>query len=178
MLWSTDTLNAISCSICIIRYNMALYIEFEHYISCCVSMSNVLCIVFLTVSMFLRLSNFNRLYTQHIFGIAFWSFFTPLSLSQALERLSFGGSKIRDTVVAQSKILLFWYGTTYLLLEKNKPKYQPLEPPPLDNNKSHSKLEESNPEQDDQPLEPTPVSQVESETNQVDPAGSFILEGL
>ncbi|KAK3189627.1 hypothetical protein Dsin_029188 [Dipteronia sinensis] len=49
---------------------------------------------------------------------------------QALERLSFGGSRIRDTVMAQSRILLFWYFTTYLLLKKNKPKYQQLELPP------------------------------------------------
>lgn len=52
-------------------------------------------------------------------------------LWQALERLSFGGSRIRDTVIAQGRILLFWYWTTYLLLEKKKPKYQQLEPPPL-----------------------------------------------
>lgn len=50
---------------------------------------------------------------------------------QALERLSFAGSQIKDTVVAQSKTLLFWYCITYLLLEKNKPKYQALEPPPI-----------------------------------------------
>lgn len=49
-----------------------------------------------------------------------------------LERLSFGGTGIRDTVMAQSRILLFWYCTTYLLLEKNKPKYQRLVPAPLD----------------------------------------------
>ncbi|CAA7402165.1 unnamed protein product [Spirodela intermedia] len=49
---------------------------------------------------------------------------------QALERLSFGGSRIRDTVMAQGRILMFWYWTTYLLLEKNKPKYQQLLPPP------------------------------------------------
>ncbi|KAK1302607.1 ABC transporter G family member 7 [Acorus calamus] len=49
---------------------------------------------------------------------------------QALERLSFGGSRIRDTVVAQGRILMFWYWTTYLLLQRNKPKYQQLEPPP------------------------------------------------
>ena len=51
---------------------------------------------------------------------------------QALERLSFGQSRIRGTLIAQSRILLFWYYTAYLLLEKNKPKYQQLEPPPLD----------------------------------------------
>ncbi|XP_051149198.1 ABC transporter G family member 7 [Andrographis paniculata] len=49
---------------------------------------------------------------------------------QALNRLSFGGSRIRDTITAQTRILVFWYYTTYLLLEKNKPKYQQLEPPP------------------------------------------------
>ncbi|XP_023541127.1 ABC transporter G family member 7 [Cucurbita pepo subsp. pepo] len=53
---------------------------------------------------------------------------------QALERLSFGQRRIRDTLIAQSRILLFWYYTTYLLLEKNKPKYQQLEPLPLGEN--------------------------------------------
>ncbi|XP_004238860.1 ABC transporter G family member 7 isoform X2 [Solanum lycopersicum] len=48
---------------------------------------------------------------------------------QVLERLSFGSSRIGDTIIAQSRILMFWYYTTYLLLEKNKPKYQRLEPP-------------------------------------------------
>eukprot|EP00262_Sarcandra_glabra_P022496 TRINITY_DN998_c0_g1_i3.p1 TRINITY_DN998_c0_g1~~TRINITY_DN998_c0_g1_i3.p1 ORF type:complete len:675 (+),score=101.17 TRINITY_DN998_c0_g1_i3:235-2259(+) len=48
---------------------------------------------------------------------------------QALERLSFGGSQISETVMAQGRILLFWYCTTYHLLEKNKPKYQQLLPP-------------------------------------------------
>ncbi|KAK6122371.1 hypothetical protein DH2020_043881 [Rehmannia glutinosa] len=68
---------------------------------------------------------------------------------QALERLSFGGSRIRDTVIAQSRILLFWYYTTYLLLEKNKPKYQQLEPPPLDHTQTPLQLEplESEPEE-------------------------------
>ncbi|KAF3328958.1 ABC transporter G family member 7 [Carex littledalei] len=49
---------------------------------------------------------------------------------QVLERLSFGGNRIKDTIVAQGRILMFWYCTTYLLLKKNKPKYQPLLPPP------------------------------------------------
>ncbi|GAB2226646.1 hypothetical protein Drorol1_Dr00022461 [Drosera rotundifolia] len=51
---------------------------------------------------------------------------------QALERLSFGGSQIKETVIAQSRILLFWYCATYLLLEKNKPRYQTFEALPLD----------------------------------------------
>lgn len=46
---------------------------------------------------------------------------------QALERLSFAGRRIRETIAAQSRILMFWYCATYLLLEKNKPKYQKLE---------------------------------------------------
>ncbi|KAL7604743.1 hypothetical protein Lser_V15G15029 [Lactuca serriola] len=49
---------------------------------------------------------------------------------QALEKLSFGGRTISETMMAQSRIVLVWYFTTYLLLEKNKPKYQRLEPPP------------------------------------------------
>lgn len=62
-------------------------------------------------------------------------------LLQALNRLSFGGSTIKDTVVAQSRILLFWYYTTYLMLEKNKPKFQLLEPPPHDQIQTPLKLE-------------------------------------
>ncbi|XP_020592864.1 ABC transporter G family member 7 [Phalaenopsis equestris] len=51
---------------------------------------------------------------------------------QALERISFGGSRIRDTITAQGRILMFWYCITYLLLKNNKPKYQQLEPPPAE----------------------------------------------
>ncbi|RLN21706.1 ABC transporter G family member 7 [Panicum miliaceum] len=48
---------------------------------------------------------------------------------QALERFSLGGIRIADTLVAQGRILMFWYWSTYLLLKKNRPKYQPLLPP-------------------------------------------------
>ncbi|PIN14724.1 Transporter, ABC superfamily (Breast cancer resistance protein) [Handroanthus impetiginosus] len=80
---------------------------------------------------------------------------------QALERLSFGGSQIKDTVIAQSRILLFWYYTTYLLLEKNKPKYQQLEPPPRDQIQSPLKIEplESAPEEPYEPTESPPPDQ-------------------
>ncbi|XP_052186008.1 ABC transporter G family member 7 isoform X2 [Diospyros lotus] len=60
---------------------------------------------------------------------------------QALERLSFGEGRVGDTVMAQGRILMFWYCTTYLLLEKNKPKYQRLEAPPLDETKPQLQLE-------------------------------------
>lgn len=60
---------------------------------------------------------------------------------QVLERLSFGGTCIRDTMMAQSRILLFWYCTTYLLLKKNKPKYQQLVPAPLDQIEPQLQLE-------------------------------------
>lgn len=86
---------------------------------------------------------------QHSFDIQ--------SGEQALERLSFGGSRIRDTVIAQSRILLFWYYTTFLLLEKNKPKYQQLEPSPRDQIETTTKLEplETDPaEPYDQPESP------------------------
>lgn len=104
---------------------------------------------------------------------------------QALERLSFGGSCIRETVIAQSRILLFWYSTTYLLLEKNRPKYQRLEPPTPD---------QIQPEQQKQtetfytdqvekysPGEPLPLNQAESnqqlESPPIDQVRPFILEG-
>ncbi|CAJ1977427.1 unnamed protein product [Sphenostylis stenocarpa] len=100
---------------------------------------------------------------------------------QALERISFGKSRIRDTVIAQNRILLFWYCTTYLLLEKNKPKYQQLETP-IDDNKPLLKLEELNSEQVDETLEATPVGQVDSnqplESPGEDLVGPFVLQGL
>ncbi|XP_061365024.1 ABC transporter G family member 7 isoform X2 [Gastrolobium bilobum] len=100
---------------------------------------------------------------------------------QALERISFGKSRIMDTVVAQNRILLFWYCTTYLLLEKNKPKYQQLETTPLDHDKPHLKIEEFNSKQVDQTLDAPPVNQVGSnqpqESPEVDPVGPFMLEG-
>ncbi|KAK1661049.1 hypothetical protein QYE76_049208 [Lolium multiflorum] len=48
---------------------------------------------------------------------------------QALERFSLGGIRIADTLAAQGRILLFWYWLTYLLLKKNRPRYQQLLPP-------------------------------------------------
>ncbi|XP_042505533.1 ABC transporter G family member 7-like [Macadamia integrifolia] len=73
---------------------------------------------------------------------------------QALERLSFGGRSISDTLVAQGRILMFWYWTTYLLLERNKPKYQQLEPPIFDQPQSRQQLElEAPPVDSDEPYQ-------------------------
>ncbi|XP_028111456.1 LOW QUALITY PROTEIN: ABC transporter G family member 7-like [Camellia sinensis] len=104
---------------------------------------------------------------------------------QALERLSFGGSRIRDTVMAQSRILLFWYYTTYLLLEKNKPKYQQLEPLPLDQIKPRLQLElldSDSVKPTQQPELPLPMqdqgkSSVRFESPALDQLKPFILEG-
>ncbi|KAI9087121.1 hypothetical protein K1719_030956 [Acacia pycnantha] len=101
---------------------------------------------------------------------------------QALERISFRGVRIKDTVIAQSRILVFWHCTTYFLLKINKPKYQQLEPP-LYPNKSHVKLEELDPAYVDQPLVSSSASQVESNLRlqsppQPDLIGHFVLEGL
>ncbi|OMO60539.1 ABC transporter-like protein [Corchorus capsularis] len=94
---------------------------------------------------------------------------------QALERLSFGGSHIRDTVIAQSRILLFWYCTTYLLLEKNKPKYQQLEAPAV----AQTPQIELEPLETEQP--PPSPKQVEQnqqvESPSLDQIRPFILEG-
>lgn len=85
---------------------------------------------------------------------------------------------------------MFWYYTTYLLLEKNKPKYQRLEPPP------RLKDIEEEPEEEAklQPIKdddlPEPAQQVESppadegkpdeqqETSPADPFDLFNLDGL
>ncbi|XP_059445138.1 ABC transporter G family member 7 [Corylus avellana] len=102
---------------------------------------------------------------------------------QALERLSFGGSHIRETIIAQSRILLFWYYTTYLLLVKNKPKYQRLEPPPPKQIQPEQQLEPFNSDlfEKDSPLEPPLLNQVESnlqlESPPIDQVRPFILEG-
>ncbi|MBA0706318.1 hypothetical protein Golax_018435, partial [Gossypium laxum] len=94
---------------------------------------------------------------------------------QALYRYSLGGRCIRDTVIAQSRILLFWYSTTYLLLEKNKPKYLQLKAPASEQIEPRLKLE---------PLletdQPPPLKQVEQnqqvESTPVDQTEPFILE--
>ncbi|KAF3432222.1 hypothetical protein FNV43_RR26961 [Rhamnella rubrinervis] len=102
---------------------------------------------------------------------------------QALERLSFGGSRIRDTVVAQCRILLFWYYTTYLLLVKNKPKYQQLEAPPVDQVEPPPQLEPSKKDQFEkhQPNESPTINEVEPikqlESPAIDQIRPFILEG-
>uniref|UniRef100_A0A0D9Y2L2 ABC transporter domain-containing protein n=1 Tax=Oryza glumipatula TaxID=40148 RepID=A0A0D9Y2L2_9ORYZ len=65
---------------------------------------------------------------------------------QALERFSLGGIRIADTLVAQGRILMFWYWLTYLLLKKNRPKYQQLLPPSEeDQNKQQVKEREAAP---------------------------------
>eukprot|EP01018_Ginkgo_biloba_P027291 Gb_33901 [translate_table: standard] len=55
---------------------------------------------------------------------------------QVLERLSFTGSTIGDALAQEGRILLFWYWMTYVLLKKNKPRYQPLELSQLEPNSS------------------------------------------
>lgn len=100
---------------------------------------------------------------------------------QALERLSFGGSQIRETLVAQSRILLFWHCTTSLLLEKNRPKYQKLEPPSsvdegVDETRIEPEMVESVIDDDltDQQFETIEKDQTETPNDQIRP---FILEG-
>ncbi|KAJ6324372.1 hypothetical protein OIU76_011636 [Salix suchowensis] len=102
---------------------------------------------------------------------------------QALERLSFGGCRIKDTVVAQGRILLFWYCTTYLLLEKNKPRYQRLEPPSREQIQSQVQLEPLDPEQAKQlqQLDPPPPKKDESNQQLESPpveTRPFVLEGI
>lgn len=88
-------------------------------------------------------------------------------------------------MIAQSRILLFWYYTTFLLLEKNKPKYQQLQPPPGDQIETTTKLEplETDPaepyEQPESPLldQGKPNQQLDSSPPS-DPLSLFNLEGL
>lgn len=47
---------------------------------------------------------------------------------QVLERLSFGGS-VKNAVSQELRIAFFWYWLTYVLLRRNKAKYQVLESP-------------------------------------------------
>lgn len=94
---------------------------------------------------------------------------------QALERLSFGGSRISDTVMAQSRILLFWYCTTYLLLEKKKPKYQQLELPNPEQTQQKIQLEQLETDLPPEKEQIKSTRQVESESPPLD---MYNLEGL
>lgn len=93
---------------------------------------------------------------------------------QALERLSFGGSRISDTVMAQSRILLFWYCTTYLLLEKKKPKYQQLELPNLEQTQQKIQLE---PLETDLPPEKEQIKSTRQVESESPPLDMYNLEG-
>ncbi|KAH9794845.1 ABC transporter G family member 7 [Citrus sinensis] len=94
---------------------------------------------------------------------------------QALERLSFGGSRISDTVMAQSRILLFWYCTTYLLLEKKKPKYQQLELPNPEQTQQKIQLE---PLETDLPPEKEQIKSTRQVESESPPLDMYNLEGL
>ncbi|MCO5553686.1 hypothetical protein L7F22_007212 [Adiantum nelumboides] len=48
---------------------------------------------------------------------------------QALERMSFGKSTIKEAIIQEGRILLFFYWMSYVLLKRNKPKFQKLELP-------------------------------------------------
>ncbi|KAF5199945.1 Abc transporter g family member [Thalictrum thalictroides] len=97
---------------------------------------------------------------------------------QLLERLSFAGSHVKDTLVAQGRILLVWYWATYILLRRNKPKYQQLEPPsieqhneqvdstPTDQFVSTQKLEPSLLDQQYELIDSSPINQF---AQQLDP---------
>lgn len=87
----------------------------------------------------------------------------------------------------QFRILLFWYCTTYLLLEKNKPIYQQLEPPILDQNQPKPEVKPLENEPNEQPeadqqLEAPPLDQGKTERQlesaAVDPLNLFELDGL
>lgn len=93
---------------------------------------------------------------------------------QALERLSFGGSRISDTVMAQSRILLFWYCTTYLLLEKKKPKYQQLE---LHNPEQTQQKIQLGPLETDLPPEKEQIKSTRQVESESPPLDMYNLEG-
>ncbi|XP_021856304.1 ABC transporter G family member 7 isoform X2 [Spinacia oleracea] len=104
----------------------------------------------------------------------------PLDLQtgeQALERLSFAGSEIKETVVAQSRILLFWYCTTYLLLEKNKPKYQPLEAPSQGQVHDQVLPTENAEDKEEQPISEQVEGKEQSFSEQVEQPFSEQVEG-
>ncbi|KAH7366449.1 hypothetical protein KP509_18G078800 [Ceratopteris richardii] len=48
---------------------------------------------------------------------------------QALERMSFGKSSIKEALLEECRILLFWYCLSYTLLKRNTPRFQKLDAP-------------------------------------------------
>lgn len=105
------------------------------------------------------------------------SYFLTWINVQALERLSFAGSEIKETVVAQSRILLFWYCTTYLLLEKNKPKYQPLEAPSQGQVHDQVLPTENAEDKEEQPISEQVEGKEQSFSEQVEQPFSEQVEG-
>eukprot|EP00246_Nothoceros_aenigmaticus_P002725 TRINITY_DN13580_c0_g1_i1.p1 TRINITY_DN13580_c0_g1~~TRINITY_DN13580_c0_g1_i1.p1 ORF type:complete len:250 (-),score=39.25 TRINITY_DN13580_c0_g1_i1:194-898(-) len=56
----------------------------------------------------------------------------PLDLQngdQVLERISFGSSSVGKALRREGRIALAWYWLTYILLKRNRPRYQFLDPP-------------------------------------------------
>lgn len=51
---------------------------------------------------------------------------------QVLTRLGFEESSVKKTVLAQTRVLCFFYWTTYCILKAAKPKFQRMEPLPTD----------------------------------------------
>lgn len=55
---------------------------------------------------------------------------------QVLDRLSFGKSTLRGSLVQEGRIAIFWYYLTYLALKRTRPRYQEFEalpqPTPLE----------------------------------------------
>lgn len=49
------------------------------------------------------------------------------NMLQALKRLSFAGTSIGQSLVGQGRVLLFYYWLTYSILQRQTPKYQPVE---------------------------------------------------
>lgn len=48
---------------------------------------------------------------------------------QVLERLSFGESSVGEALSQEIRIALVWYWLTYVILKRNKAKYQTMEAP-------------------------------------------------
>eukprot|EP00249_Psilotum_nudum_P023396 c28857_g1_i1 orf=512-2548(+) len=61
---------------------------------------------------------------------------------QVLEKMSFGNSTVKGALAQEGQILLFLYCMTYVLLLRNKPKYQHLELPAANPEHGSLKIEE------------------------------------
>jgi len=59
-------------------------------------------------------------------GYRLWLIVNVVSVTQVLQRMGYGDSTVRKSLLGQGRVLLFNYWLTYCVLKAKKPRFQPL----------------------------------------------------